>query len=431
MTTSIKILRLFWKIFRYVLGIFVFILIIRSSTLSLNNRNTAIAIQVSSHQFDYVRWEIGAIASKINQTLFGVHPFLTETDRVQFVRDYMATLAQAQSLEVQINTIYTDPAISNPDSESELLRQQRDHLRSELQAKQSLMEAILEGQVASVLVEQSFGTMGQLLPPISMRFTKVPNLLIVSPRDEIRFDVSINLLPLTIEEQNELENSLDTTHDVSSLIVPLGGIALYPAMILETSSIPFAIEVFAHEWLHHYLFAFPLGLHYFSADNAFAGETRIINETTADIFGKEIRDLVLLRYYPDLYTPPVPPPNPQTTTEPPIAGFQFGAEMNETRITVDTFLAEGKIEEAETYMEERRQVFVENGYTIRKINQAYFAFYGGYQAGDIPGIAGSDPIGPAIHSIREDSLTIHEFIVQMREITTREQLLDIAQVTEE
>ena len=54
-------------------------------------------------------------------------------------------------------------------------------------------------------------------------------------------------------------------------------------MILETSSIQFVAETFAHEWLHHYLFFYPLGLNY-----DFTGETRIINETTASLFGKEM-----------------------------------------------------------------------------------------------------------------------------------------------
>jgi hypothetical protein len=36
--------------------------------------------------------------------------------------------------------------------------------------------------------------------------------------------------------------------------------------------------------------------------------------------------------------------------------------MHETRVTADQLLADGKIEEAETYMEQRRQIFWENGY---------------------------------------------------------------------
>ncbi len=215
-----------------------------------------------------------------------------------------------------------------------------------------------------------------------------------------------------------LENQIDQQLGVSSLIVPLGGIALYPAMILETSSIPFAVETFAHEWLHHYLFFFPLGLNY-----DFAGETRIINETTANLFGKELSRLILARYYPDLLPPPslpassdAPPPTPDPNA------FDYGAAMNETRVTVDQLLAAGKVDEAEAYMEQRRQVFVEHGYLIRKLNQAYFAFYGGYQSGS-PGVGGSDPIGPAVQAIRDQSASVFDWIETMREIVTRDELL--------
>ncbi len=73
--------------------------------------------------------------------------------------------------------------------------------------------------------------------------------------------------------------------------------------------------------------------------------------------------------------------------------------MNETRVTVDQLLADGKIDQAEAYMEQRRELFVAHGYLIRKLNQAYFAFYGGYQTAS-PGEGGSDPIGPAVAAIK-------------------------------
>jgi hypothetical protein len=105
-------------------------------------------------------------------------------------------------------------------------------------------------------------------------------------------------------------------------------------------------------------------------------------------------------------------------------GFDFGKEMDTTRRRVDDLLAEGKVEEAEAYMEERRRLFVENGYLIRKLNQAYFAFYGGYQAGGgVPGAGGADPIGPAVQEIYERSRSLPEFVKIMRHITTRDELL--------
>lgn len=382
------------------------------------------ALLARDWQFDYVGWEINALAVKARQTLWGLHPFMTEADRSAFVRAYMADLAAAQRLESAVSALYADPAVTDPAAASAELRAERDALRRDLTARQPLAEAILEGQVAAVLVEQGFGLAGQILPPIAMHFTQVPNLLVVSPRDEIRFDISINLYPMPVDEQAALEAAIDEALDAASLIVPLGGIALYPAMILETTSIGFALDTFAHEWLHHYLYFFPLGLEY-----DFASETRIINETTATLFGREMSRLVLERYYPDLVPPPpAPAPSeaaPALAQRLSPAAFDFGAAMHETRVTVDAMLAAGDIDGAEAYMEERRRLFVANGFPIRKLNQAYFAFYGGYQSG-APGAGGQDPIGPAVQALRDASPSLHDWVVTMRTITTREALLAAA-----
>jgi hypothetical protein len=430
----VHLLRILWRIVRFFLRLVGYLIVLavmlfglNGSTLPIGVQWNAVALLARDEQFDYVAWELDALSIKLNQTLYGLHPFMNEADRSQNVRDFIALLAQAQRVEGQINTIFTDPNVVDPEVASAELRAERDRLRAELGSRQPLAESILEGQVATILVEQGFGLGGQLLPPISMHFTQVPLLLIVSPRDTIRFDISINLNPMPVDEQASLETLIDKQEDVASLIVPLGGIALYPAMVLETTSIPNAVDTIAHEWLHHYLFAFPLGLSY-----DFAGEARIINETTAHLFGREITPLVMRRYYPELAPPPPPPddtdgsrtaPPLRVTPEPP--AFDFGAEMNETRVTVDELLAEGNVEEAEAYMEERRSLFVEYGYGIRKLNQAYFAFYGGYQSGD-PGVGGEDPIGPAVQAILDASPSIYDWVLSMRDITTRDELLAVS-----
>jgi hypothetical protein len=329
----------------------------------------------------------------------------------------MTDLARAQSLEGQISALYASSA--DPAGASAALRTERDALRASLDARSTLVEGILEGQVAAVLVDAGFNVAGQLLPPISARLTQMPMLLITSPRDAIRFDVSMSLTPMTVDEQTALENEIDEALGISSLVVPLGGLALYPTMVIEYPSIPYTLEVFAHEWLHNYLIFFPLGFNALSDP-----ETRIINETTARQFGEEIGRLATARYYPDLLPSDPTPLPPESAPQTP-APFDFGAAMNETRITVDELLAEGKVEEAEAYMEARRQVFVANGYLIRKLNQAYFAFYGGYQSAG-GGAGGADPIGPAVATLRESSGSIYEWIAALRGITTRAGLLAVS-----
>jgi hypothetical protein len=83
-------------------------------------------------------------------------------------------------------------------------------------------------------------------------------------------------------------------------------------------------------------------------------------------------------------------------------------------------LAEGEVERAEAYMEERRAFFVENGYAIRKLNQAYFAFYGAYA--DTPGATGDDPVGPTVVALREQSDSLRDFLRRVAPVTSFEQL---------
>jgi hypothetical protein len=153
-----------------------------------------------------------------------------------------------------------------------------------------------------------------------------------------------------------------------------------------------------------------------------------MNETTASISGDEVGTLVMKKYYPELlasspnpnliqFQNPFLPPSPPADTTP----FDFRAEMHETRVTVDKLLAEGKVDEAETYMEQRRLVFWQNGYLIRKLNQAYFAFNGAYA--DVPGgAAGEDPVGPAVRALRAQSKSFADFINTMAWMTSFQQL---------
>jgi hypothetical protein len=92
-------------------------------------------------------------------------------------------------------------------------------------------------------------------------------------------------------------------------------------------------------------------------------------------------------------------------------------------VRVDHLLEEGRIDEAEEYMEQRRQVFVEHGYIIRKLNQAYFAFYGAYADSPVSA-AGEDPVGEAVRQLRAQSSTLAEFLRAMGRMNSYEDLLN-------
>lgn len=263
---------------------------------------------------------------------------------------------------------------------------------------------------------------GQPIPPVFYHTTSMPWALIVSPRNEIRQELSINLLPeLTIDEHSHLEDQVDQALDMSSLVVGIGGVGTYPTMVSHTTSLNWLTEVIAHEWTHNYLTLRPLGINYMTGP-----ELRTMNETAASIAGKEMGLALLERFYPEFV--PIPPPPDESLDEstelpsqPQAPVFDFRNEMRITRENVDAMLEGGKIEEAEAYMESRREFFWENGYQIRKLNQAYFAFYGAYA--DVPGgAAGEDPVGEAVRTLRDQSPSLAAFLNRISWMSSFDQL---------
>jgi hypothetical protein len=409
-----------WIIRRWNLGLLLVAILVTLSYESppAGDLDAHITRLLTGEQFDFWGWEIQALLDKLTHTLVSPQRYLDEPSRRDFVLDYLELVAEIQRVEWEIHRVYTDPAETDPEAATVSLRAQLEQLRKTEASQQVLAEAILQEQTSIVLIDEGFGLLGQELPPTGIHFTPLPALLIVSPRDRIERIASLGLRHgLDAAQREAIEGQVDASRDVSSLITNIGGLSAYPAMLLESSSLGWVAEVTAHEWTHHYLMPLPLGWNYDTAP-----ETRTINETVASIVGKEVGQQLLAHYYPE-FLPPEPEDQEEIEEEvapPEPPAFDFRIEMRRTRILVDELLAEGKIEEAEAYMEQRRGEFVAQGYSIRKLNQAYFAFHGAYA--DEPGAAGDDPIGPAVQELRARSPNLHAFVAQVARITTLAEL---------
>ncbi len=380
---------------------------------------TQVKRSLAGKRFDFVGWEIEALLGKLAHGLVSPQRYMDESARHDFFLGYLRLVADIQRLDGEIQRVYTDPQVNDSELATAELRARLAELRAAEDAVQPLAEAILEEQTASILMEEGFGLLDKEFPPVGAHFTPLPLLLVVSPRDHIEKVLSLDLRHgLDVAQRETIEEEVDTSHDVSSLVTGIGGLAAYPAMLLESASLNWVADVTAHEWTHHYLTPRPLGWYY--EDDP---ETRTINETVASIVGGEAGRQMVARYYPEFLPPesgPAPGEPDEEAPAPELPEFDFRIEMRETRIRVDELLAEGKIEEAEAYMEERRQEFVANGYGIRKLNQAYFAFHGAYA--DEPGAAGADPIGPAVRELRARSPDLRTFVGRIAPVTTLAEL---------
>ena len=365
---------------------------------------------VAGHQFSFARWEVGAITRKLDQMLTSTTGGLTEEEKKAIVLDYISLIQRVGDLEQSIQQTYSTE--ENPAAATLSLRRELEELRQRQAERQGLVEAILEEQITQILLSEDLDTLGLVWPPVKFQFERLPLYLVISPREEIRVKKGVYLEHgLGLDTREAIEGEIDETFDVSSLTVGVGGLSAYPTMIVEEPSLDFIVKAAAHEWVHGYLFFRPLGWHYNDTS-----EMRTINETVASIVGDEVGDLVIRRFYPELAPPPVERGEEQLRPEP--VESEFDREMRQIRLTVDEMLAQGKVEEAEEYMEERRRFLVSQGHYIRKLNQAYFAFYGAYATSP----TSVDPIGPALQRLRRESGSLREFVDSVAGITSYEDL---------
>lgn len=411
----------------FTVWIFILTLLLGSSSMRPASESDRVRVFTRSIEFDYVSWIVDAITVKIDQSAMGTSSYLPESTRHQEVVEYLKLVAQIQQTEGQLNEIYGDPKIKDPQTASLPIRQKLAELRKRRDFLAPLAEAILQSQVSSVVAQSGLTVGGQPIPPVLYHTTPLPMALIVSPRNAIRQNEDISLLPdISADQQDELENKVDKALNVSSLVVPVGGIGVYPTMVMQTTDLNWLAEVVSHEWIHNFLTIRPLGMSY---DNS--PELRVMNETTASIAGKEIGRVVIQDYYPELAPPPPQPAAPATQqpsqaqpAQP--APFDFRAEMHITRLEADKLLAEGKVDEAERYMEQRRVFLWDHGYHIRKLNQAYFAFYGAY-ADQPGGAAGADPVGAAVRALRAQSKSLADFLYRISWFSSFAQLQQAVQ----
>ena len=276
---------------------------------------------------------------------------------------------------------------------------------------ENVVESAIEGRVDAAIREHGLsfplplpGAL-EVWPPLDIELTPSPHVLVISPRTEIRRqDERILQFDLGPDELYRIEREAEERDgSIAAFVAPTGGIAFYPA-IVDARSYRGAVSTAAHEWVHHYLAFYPLGRAYFAG-----GDAQTINETVASLAGWELRDAVLERF-----GDPTPPAGfaPASANGP---GIDRSAVLRELRLEVDALLEEGRVEEAERRMEEVRLMLEDHGISIRRINQAYFAWYGTYAARP----DAVDPLGEQLRELRARAGSLARFLELVRGITTR------------
>jgi len=371
---------------------------------------------VRLYRFNLIGWECRALSNELNQWIFGSSE---EIDgEADVVIEYFSTIERLKNLESEIKAVKA----GSGQGILALLEDELNMLQEQVGALECKVEGIIEKQIRETLAEQGiFHPMDKYIrlkfgfPPVNFILEKPPHLLVISPRDKIESIREITFRQdISLEEIEDVEAAVDDL-GVSSLVVELGGIATYPTFVTNDASLKFTLDTATEEWLHQYLVFKPLGFLY-TLDLIGVSQNYDIatmNETVTSMVSKEIGAMIREKYYPQFASGDSRPRGAESE-------FDFNREMREIRRAVDSYLAQGEIELAEGFMEQKRLYLASNGYYIRKLNQAYFAFHGTYA--DRP--TSISPIGLELRQLRSQSASLKVFLDTVAGMTSRQELRD-------
>ena len=356
---------------------------------------------VRGYEYNLVGWEVSNFLDKwvhrVRELIPGVGS--SEQEKREDLDRYIELNEEITVARDELRRVAAEA--ESDDDELALLQDRVDELVSERRGLRNDVEEFLESAIDAVLREMGIGELGPLTwPPVDFRLDSTPRVLITSPRDRIKRLESVLLDPgVTLAERGKIEEKFDEgSPDLSVIVLGTGGVATFPTVIPDDRDLLSTLDVAAHEWLHAYLIFRPLGQAYWDSE-----DLTTLNETLSNLFGEEVGRAAYERVTGETL-PPLEPFIPEEPSDPGVMpdgeedteGFTFWAFMRETRLRTDDLLADGDIDGAETYMEQRRVDLQEHGIFIRKINQAYFAFNGSY--GDNP--ASVSPIGAQLQEFR-------------------------------
>ena len=364
-------------------------------------RPSTVDLTISPYKYSLVRWEVSNFMDKWVRQVWTLLPWNPKVDRERrnaLAQEFFTLGQQAAELERQLGIPSTGSGSLLSEDEARSARSEVLRVAQRRSKIRPLVEQAIEAEISAVLAQEGFASrIGFIFPPVDTVFTSSPGVLVLSPRERIFRQKTVLLAPgIGDEERDRIEDRLFFEENLSALVEDTGGVAVYPSVVSDSGRLHHAVVIAAHEWLHHWFFFHSLGQHFWDSS-----DMTTLNETAATIGGEEIGDRAFTAMTGETVVRDSNASGPQDPD-----AFDYDKAMRQTRMRTEELLGQGKILEAEAYMEERRQTMVANGFLIRKINQAFFAFHGSYAANP----ASISPINDQLKVLRNRSASLEEFL---------------------
>ena len=378
-------------------------------------RPSNLDLTVSPYRYNLTGWEVSHFLDKWVHKLADLMPWtieLSREERIEQAKEFFNLGRELKELERQWQFPDSVDGGAGSNDEALNLHAQIEEVNKRRRRMRATVEETIESEISAVLSQEGFSSrIGLIFPPVDTVFSRSPGVLILSPRDRIhRLDTILMKPGLSAEVRDQIEGRILQSDNLAALVESTGGVAAFPSLVSESENLHNALVTTAHEWLHHWFFFQPLGQHFW--DNS---RMTTLNETAATLGGQAIGDRAFTAMTGE---PVVRDPDLPESDDP--RAFDADAAMRETRLRTDELLGQGKIEEAEAYMEERRQLMATNGHFIRKINQAFFAFHGSYATS----AASISPIDEQLKELQDRSESLEDFVKTVSSFDSYQEFLD-------
>ncbi|MCY4580216.1 MAG: hypothetical protein OXD31_14365, partial [Chloroflexi bacterium] len=194
--------------------------------------------------FNITMWEVD---NALNKWVFKVKSALSgdgEAGREQDTRDYFAIngemahvrgkLRDASALDLHDETAKMQALLNDTEAEADELSRGA--------------EETIEAYISAVAVAEGLGMFGEVVfPPVDVRLTQPPKLLIVSPRERIDRKHDALLRPdMNLSEREAVEYRILREDNLSALVEDIGGLATYPASVANGHPMRWTVQASAH-----------------------------------------------------------------------------------------------------------------------------------------------------------------------------------------
>jgi hypothetical protein len=345
-------------------------------------------------EFNVMSWELRHLPDK---WLYLAGSFFTgglsEQEQDEVLGRYLV-------LNARIGALASSAEAEERADEIERLIGERDGLEQEV-------EATIEGRLTALLEDERltsslpfFPDARWVWPPVDFELNEPPRVLNLSPRERIEL-VSQEVLNagMTLDEIEHAEAEAEAGGGLSAHAASTSGMALYPSIVAHRADYESLAATVAHEWAHHHLSFKPLGLAY--TDSL---EMQTLNETIADLVGRELGARLVERYpLPATAQAELDALLPQNSEE------ELNIFLRDLRLDVEALLDAGEVEAAEALMEQRRLELAATGTSIRRINQAFFAYQDVYALDPVS----IDPLGQQVVALRFRAADLDSFLEQV------------------